>query len=935
MMDLQPAVSVQVGADSKEPAVTLTAPSLPEPLSLKPCLFNSELVESHAVSVTNTDSMPTLPSSPAEACLAKLATTSPTTSTAEGTVVDNSPTTSDIASASDSLASTGTSLAETTTPSTTTTITTITMAEEAVESSPPPAFVALSADPFQKGHSPAVLRFKGISVTLENNSVWKQFHSYGTEMILTKSGRRMFPYCRYRLSGLNPSQRYSLVLSIVPADQHKYRWNTKKWEVIGAAEYQAQGLIRAFPHQNSPCLGSEWMNTLVSFYKLKLTNNMSDQEGHMILHSMHRYIPRLHVIPVLDGDGPTADQPVIKGPESMTFTFPQTEFVTVTTYQNPWIIQLKINHNPFAKGFREEGIHPRLFKPKLGDSPGTKEAQSPVTKPAEDDDDGGAMEISMEKTPVACTNTSPLPTPLCDTPEPHEAQPEAARSQDPVVPVPEEAMEVVPTERSPPTQTPSPTGPPKRPRGRPRKRLSLGMSPGAGAEAGPGPLHAVETRSSKAPVVPEDSDEDYTTTPASYRKRKRPNKKWGNSRGRADGRSAGAAVASPAAAAAGPAQPESDDVEGLLFVSFSSKEALGLHLGDRGAGNDRSSSAQDSPVSLRAPLDPTGGHLPLPRPDLPGLGNTTPLSPTVGGAAFVSRTGKTSDLTKIKGWRDKFIKRSKGSSAQQDGSQKDLSAFCSNMLDEYLESEAQQISERAAAFSASTEAPVAYQLPEKSSSYVKTLDSVLKHRIPAAVVATPKVRANRPCPLAMKPLLYSVLTSPAPPLKMDRPAAPKAKSLRPKLATPNAGLDAAKSLVAQAGVKALPISLWFPADKTSPAPASHGSQATSSSSSSSSIRAVPALKMGPSWGQLQAHLQGKGLSKLQLRMLCMEETLEHQGVVRTSLTHERLDFALSALLTATVTMRCACVAFRRGAFWAGRLHLCPRLFNAIFDLDFT
>ena len=150
------------------------------------------------------------------------------------------------------------------------------------------------------------------------------------------------------------------------------------------------------------------------------------------------------------------------------------------------------------------------------------------------------------------------------------------------------------------------------------------------------------------------------------------------------------------------------------------------------------------------------------------------------------------------------------------------------MLDEYLESEAQQISERAAAFSASTEAPVAYQLPEKSSSYVKTLDSVLKHRSPAAVaaaaVATPKapMRANRPCPLSMKPLLYSVLTSPAPPLKMDRPAAPKAKSPRPKPATPKAGPDAAKSLVAQAGVKALPISLWFPADKTSPAPASHG-----------------------------------------------------------------------------------------------------------------
>ncbi|KAG7240202.1 hypothetical protein INR49_027195 [Caranx melampygus] len=35
----------------------------------------------------------------------------------------------------------------------------------------------------------------------------------------------MFPYCRYRLSGLDPERQYSLVLSIVPFDKHKYRWN--------------------------------------------------------------------------------------------------------------------------------------------------------------------------------------------------------------------------------------------------------------------------------------------------------------------------------------------------------------------------------------------------------------------------------------------------------------------------------------------------------------------------------------------------------------------------------------------------------------------------------------------------------------------------------------------------------------------------------------
>lgn len=81
------------------------------------------------------------------------------------------------------------------------------------------------------------------------------------------------------------------------------------------------------------------------------------------------------------------------------------------------------------------------------------------------------------------------------------------------------------------------------------------------------------------------------------------------------------------------------------------------------------------------------------------------------------------------------------------GSAKNLSAFCSNMLDEYLESEGQMICERAAAFSTRPEDPVVYQLPAKSSSYVRTLDSVLKQRntAPKEQVAT-----SKPCPLSYK-----------------------------------------------------------------------------------------------------------------------------------------------------------------------------------------
>merc|ERR1711862_180991 len=35
------------------------------------------------------------------------------------------------------------------------------------------------------------------------------------------------------------------------------------------------------------------------------------------------------------------------------FVFPETAFITVTAYQNQQITKLKIDSNPFAKGFRE------------------------------------------------------------------------------------------------------------------------------------------------------------------------------------------------------------------------------------------------------------------------------------------------------------------------------------------------------------------------------------------------------------------------------------------------------------------------------------------------------------------------------------------------------------------------------------------------------
>ena len=55
---------------------------------------------------------------------------------------------------------------------------------------------------------------------------------------------------------------------------------------------------RVYVHPESPATGENWMRQIVSFDKLKLTNHENDTQGHMILHSMHKYQPRVHVIEV-------------------------------------------------------------------------------------------------------------------------------------------------------------------------------------------------------------------------------------------------------------------------------------------------------------------------------------------------------------------------------------------------------------------------------------------------------------------------------------------------------------------------------------------------------------------------------------------------------------------------------------------------------------
>uniref|UniRef100_A0A668T8J7 T-box domain-containing protein n=1 Tax=Oreochromis aureus TaxID=47969 RepID=A0A668T8J7_OREAU len=119
----------------------------------------------------------------------------------------------------------------------------------------------------------------GIRMTLENADLWQSFHSIGTEMIITKHGRRMFPHCRVRVSGLQPFTNYVITMDIVLVDGFKYKWKKEQWEMAGAADPHPP--CHTYMHPDSPAPGRHWMKQPLSFPKLKLTNNTLNQHGHV------------------------------------------------------------------------------------------------------------------------------------------------------------------------------------------------------------------------------------------------------------------------------------------------------------------------------------------------------------------------------------------------------------------------------------------------------------------------------------------------------------------------------------------------------------------------------------------------------------------------------------------------------------------------------
>ncbi|KAL5484171.1 hypothetical protein EMCRGX_G020623 [Ephydatia muelleri] len=130
---------------------------------------------------------------------------------------------------------------------------------------------------------------------------------------------------------------------MAPMGNKKYNYVKSNWVVASNGDVHNDKLLK-FTHPDSPASGKHWMAGKVTFKEIKLTNNKENKRAHVALNSMHEYTPRI-IVHKFSGK---KNSTVIH-----TQDFRECSFIAVTAYQNDQVTRLKIDHNPFAKAFRD------------------------------------------------------------------------------------------------------------------------------------------------------------------------------------------------------------------------------------------------------------------------------------------------------------------------------------------------------------------------------------------------------------------------------------------------------------------------------------------------------------------------------------------------------------------------------------------------------
>lgn len=93
--------------------------------------------------------------------------------------------------------------------------------------------------------------------------------------------RRMFPTLRVSFAGLDPAANYAVILDIVQVDtkRHRYSYSDSAWFVAGEGDVAPPRVTCV--HPDSPFGGQQLLRQVLSFEKVKLTNNREDKRGNV------------------------------------------------------------------------------------------------------------------------------------------------------------------------------------------------------------------------------------------------------------------------------------------------------------------------------------------------------------------------------------------------------------------------------------------------------------------------------------------------------------------------------------------------------------------------------------------------------------------------------------------------------------------------------
>ncbi|KAG9067779.1 hypothetical protein KI688_011366 [Linnemannia hyalina] len=241
-------------------------------------------------------------------------------------------------------------------------------------------------------------------VLLLDSDLWAQFDEHQNEMIITTSGRCLFPSLRFNVFNLNPDAYYSFCLEFEMLTPNRFRFSNGAWKAVrspkniddsstaiatAASDHKGE----TYTHPDQLKLGSHWMANPISFAKAKLANKAKSQPtvakkalklNSISTSSSKRKADSTSATNSNDGPGRSHSQPLgdshndtnVFHMESFhkyrprvvltelakdsneilsttAYTFDLATYMAVTRYENENVNDLKKSFNPHARAFRE------------------------------------------------------------------------------------------------------------------------------------------------------------------------------------------------------------------------------------------------------------------------------------------------------------------------------------------------------------------------------------------------------------------------------------------------------------------------------------------------------------------------------------------------------------------------------------------------------